>query len=325
MNNNHATTIASTFALLALTACGGSSGGSSGSALPVVTPPIVSSMPPVSAAPLKAGVYLKPWNESATTIAALPDLHPGVIRIAYPAFPLMTHNVDSKEAERLVGIVEGDIAYARSIGALPLIVTTLGTASPATEASVYNSRGDVAAYYADVARRFPGMAWEIGNEVEMRSKNGDEPLLVTTYAAVFQSHADAIRAADPTAKLVTAGTSGFAGIWIRAVLALTHPDAVGVHPYGTAPQNYASAVAAIGTNLPVWFTEFGTQNSPTQAQEVTDYLSHARGVVPVAVWFALSDLSADNGETFGLMDSQGNHRPSYIAAKAAFARASVTQ
>jgi len=281
--------------------------------------------PPVSTAPLRAGVYLRPWTESPTTLAALPDLHPGVIRISYPAFPLMFQNVDAQEAARLVGLIESNIVYARSIGSLPLIVTTLGATAPATEAQVYASRDDVAAYYAGVAKRFPGCAFEIGNEAEIRSGGGDEPLLVTTYAAVFRVHADAIRAADPTAKLVTAGTSGFAVIWIGKVLALTNPDAVGVHPYGTPPQAYASAVAQIGTKIPVWFTEWGLENiSP---QQVTDYYAYARGVVPVAVLFCLSDLSAELGsiagnrethQPFGLIDQFGNRRPSYVAAKAAF-------
>jgi len=304
--------------LFGLTAC---SGGIAVSPIPSVLPTSRST------APLKAGVYLSSWNESAMTRAALGDLLPGVVRINYPAFPLMTHNVTAQEAQRLVGLIEGDISYARALGALPLIVTTLGTVAPATNADVFNSRQVVAEYYAGVARRFPGMAWEIGNEAELRSGGGDEPLLVTTYASVFQAHADAIRAADRSATLVTAGTSGFAGIWIRAVLALTHPDAVGVHPYGTAPQNYATAVAQIGTKLPVWFTEFGLQDATPQ--QVSDYFAYSHGVVPVAVWFCLSDLSAELGsiagnrethQTFGLMDAQGKRRASYAAAKAAFVK-----
>jgi len=236
----------------------------------------------------------------------------------------MTANVNAAEAARLVGLIENQIKYARSIGALPLIVTTLGTASPASIMDVLAARNAVASYYADVAKRFPGCAWEIGNEAEIRSGGGDAPLDSDTYARTFNAHANIIHAGDPTAKLVTAGTSGFHVDWIRAVLALTNPDAVGVHPYGCAPQNYASAVAAIGTKLPVYFTEWGAQNSPTQSQEVADYFTYARGVVAVAVLFALSDLSADNGETFGLMDASGNRRPAYAAAKAAFARTVVT-
>ena len=285
---------------------------------PPPTPPL-----PVSTAPLKAGVYLNPWMESPTTLAALPDLRPGVLRINYPAFPLMAANVNAAEAARLVGLIENQIRWARSMS-VPLIVTTLGTRAPATTDNIISNVDIVAAYYASVATQFPGCAFEIGNEAEIRSGGGDAPLIPSAYAAVFEVHARAIRAADPYARIVTAGTSGFAVPWIRDVLALTNPDAVGVHPYGCAPQNYASAVAAIGTKLPVYFTEWGAQNSPTQAQEVADYFTYARGVVSVAVLFALSDLSADNGETFGLMDASGNRRPAYAAAKAAFARTVVT-
>ena len=278
---------------------------------------------PVSTAPLRAGVYLRPWTENPTTIGALPDLRPGVIRINYPAFPLMTHNVDAAEADRLVGKIETQIVYARSLGALPLIATTLGTIAPASSNDVYDSRQAVADYYASVAKRYPGCAWEIGNEAEIASGGGDAALSAETYGSVFETHAYAIRTVDPTAKLVTAGTSGFHTDWIRAVLAVTRPDAVGVHPYGSAPQNYASAVAAIGTKLPVWFTEWGVPNNSPEA--VTDYFTNARGVVPVAVLFCLSDLSADNGQPFGLIDAFGNRRPSYGAAKTMFARtASVT-
>ena len=287
-------------------------------------PPPTPPTPPVSLAPLKAGVYLRPWTESPTTLGSLPDLSPGVLRISYPAFPLLTSNVNAAEAQRLVGLIEGEIVYARSMGALPLIVTTLGTVAPASVTNVTSNAVSVANYYGNVAKRFPGMAWEIGNEAEIPSGGNDAALSAAQYASVFRVHADAIRIFDPTAKLVTAGTSGFHIDWIRAVLALTNPDAVGVHPYGCAPQNYASAVAAIGTKLPVYFTEWGAQNSPAQAQEVADYFTYARGVVSVAVLFALSDLSADNGETFGLMDASGNRRPAYAAAKAAFARTVAT-
>ena len=299
--------------LFGLAAC---SGGMAVSPIPSVLPTSRST------APLKAGVYLNPWTESPTTLAALPDLRPGVLRINYPAFPLMTHNVDSKEAERLVGLIEGEIVYARSMGALPLIVTTLGTVAPATVTNVTSNAVSVANYYGNVAKRFPGMAWEIGNEAEIPSGGSDAALSAAQYASVFRVHADAIRIFDPTAKIVTAGTSGFHVEWIRAVLALTNPDAVGVHPYGCAPQNYASAVAAIGTKLPVYFTEWGLENISPQG--VFNYFYFARGVTPVAVLFCLSDRSAEFGsiagnQPFGLMDVDAVRRPSYAAAKTAFA------
>lgn len=273
---------------------------------------------PVSTAPLRSGIYLRPWTESPSTLAALPDLRPGVMRINYPAFPLIV--ADQTEAARLVGLIEGDILYARSIFALPLIVTTLkARRAPATAADIINDAIAVSDFYEKVAARFPGCAWELGNEQEIISGGGDSPLDAATYAYAFNRISDTIRMSDSTAIFVTAGTSGFNGAWIRAVLALTKPDVVGVHPYGTAPKDYAKAVWQLNAHLPVWFTEFGLQNiSP---QQVSDYFTFSRGTVPLAVLFCLSDLSADNGETFGLIDAHGNRRLSYAAAKTAFARA----
>ena len=288
------------------------SGNPGSGANPPPTPP-----PPVSTAPLRAGVYLRPWTESPTTLAALPDLRPGVLRINYPGFPLIL--ADQTEAARLVGVIESNIVYARSIGALPLIVTTLkARLAPATGADVIHDAIAVSDFYGKVAARFPGCIWEIGNEQEIQSGGGDAALDAQTYAYSFNQLSYTIRMFDATATFVTAGTSGFHVDWIRAVLALTKPDAVGVHPYGTAPQDFAKAVWDINAHLPVYFTEYGLQNiSP---QQVTDFFTYARGVVPLAVLFCLSDLSADGGQTFGLIDAHGNRRPSYAAAKAAFAR-----
>lgn len=273
---------------------------------------------PVSNAPLKSGIYLCPWTETPVTISALYDLLPGVVRINYPAFPLMTSNVNAQEAQRLVELIEKDISSCLSIGALPLIVTTLGTVAPATTTNVYQSAGVVADYYAGVAQRFPGLAWEIGNEAEIPSGGKDSALTAGQYAYTFNKQANAIRAVDKTAKIVTAGTSGFHTSWIVSVLTLTNPDAIGVHPYGADPKNYASLVAEIGTKIPVWFTEYGSQYVGNQEFDLRDYFAYARGVVPVAVWFSLSDLSSEKAQYFGLMDAKGNKRPSYAAAKTAF-------
>lgn len=266
----------------------------------------------------KSGVFLSPWVESALTLSALSDLWPKVMRINYPAFPLMTHNVSAQEADRLVGIIHAEIEYARTIGALPLIVTTLGTIAPASVANMTANASLVADYYASVAKEFPGCAWEIGNEAEIPSGGNDAALSAPIYASIFEAHAYAIRSVDLTSKMVTAGTSGFHYPWIREVLTLSRPDAVGVHPYGTAPQDLASAVAQIGTHLPVWFTEFGLQFATMQ--QVSDYFAFAREVSPVVVWFSLSDLSSEKGQHFGLIDAQGIKRMCYASAKAEFAK-----
>ena len=152
------------------------SGNPGSGANPPPTPP-----PPVSTAPLRAGVYLRPWTESPTTLAALPDLRPGVLRINYPGFPLIL--ADQTEAARLVGVIESNIVYARSIGALPLIVTTLkARLAPATAADVIHDAIAVSDFYGKVAARFPGCIWEIGNEQEIQSGGGDAALDAQTYA-----------------------------------------------------------------------------------------------------------------------------------------------
>lgn len=282
---------------------------------PPVTPP--------STSPLRAGIYIRPWTETGLTLSALTDLKPTVVRINYPAFPLLLSG-NLTEATRLVELIEAEITRARSIGALPLIVTTLkAIITPATQFDFIHGSIPVSDYYGSVAKRFPGCAWEIGNEQEIISGGGDSPMDTSTYAYLFNLFSKTIRLYDPTAIFVTAGTSGFNYDWTQAVLALTKPDAVGVHPYGTNPIDYATAVWNLNARGPVWFTEFGLMN--ITPQEVTDYFTHARGVVPLAVLFCLSDLSADKAsgsmsgpEPFGLMTVTGIRRPCYDAAKISY-------
>ena len=280
--------------------------------------------PPNSTASLRAGIYIRPWTEDHVTLSALDDLKPTVIRINYPAFPLLLPD-NEKEASRLVILIETEIAYARSIGALPLIVTTLKkTIAPATRMDILLDAEEVSNYYAGVAKRFPGCAWEIGNEADITSGGGDFPITSADYAHTFNQHAKVIREADYYAQLVTAGTSGFDWKWIREVVLLTLPDAVGVHPYGVNPLDYAKSVKGLNIHLPVWFTEWG--RAFITPEEVKDYYAYSRGVVPLAVLFCLSDLSADKlnilatvPQPFGLMTTEGIHRPSYDAAKIAYA------
>ena len=110
-------------ALLALLPMIGCGGGGSGGGVPS-TPsqsyfPVPPASPPVVAA-LRMGYHETPWMESAAVAGALSDLKPGVVRINYPAFPLMSKNVDAAESTRLVGLIEARIVAVRSSGALPL-------------------------------------------------------------------------------------------------------------------------------------------------------------------------------------------------------------
>lgn len=278
--------------------------------------------------PLVAGIYQRPWTETEAT-SRLADLAPKVVRILYPCFQYYrpTSPYGEGEVARLTGLIERAIEDAESIGAQPLIVTSVCLQDKITPEAVAQDAATIAKFYAEVATRHPRLWFEFGNEVEIGAPNGSVPLTATEYAAAYTIFHAAVHAADPYALVCTAGTSGLTTsriAWIRDVLTRCKPDAVSAHPYGCAPGDYAARVRAIGTLLPVWFTEYGSQyddRAPSlQAAVLERYFSAARGVVPVCIWFALSDLSADNGQQFGLMDAIGVRRASYAAAKTEFSK-----
>ena len=280
-------------------------------------------IPPIPPAPtsqtvarMKGGYHVAPWYDTAGNMQrARVELRPQIVRVNYPAFPLFSI-VAAPEAVRLVGLIEAEIEAVRSSGARVLVVTTLAHSAPASQSDCLAHAADVSAYYALVAKKYPGCAWEPGNEQEI--PNGlSEALSPAAYATVFEVHARAIRAADPTATVVTAGMSGFGRVtWIQDVLTLLGaakclPDAVGIHPYGASGPQYPALVRSIGTTLPVWFTEYGVVDSPEQGRAVNSYFTYARWVTPVAIWFCLSDRAAPAGQPFGLIDANDVARFSY--------------
>ena len=278
--------------------------------------------PPVrSPKPIAVGVYAASWQESVENLDAMTLLHPAIVRLNAPAWPIV-HALDGKEPERdrLTADLDAAIARVRAMGARPLLVTSLACSQGATQLVVLNDAPELAMHYGSLAARHPGCAFELGNEAEIPGPaNGStsEALLPEIYAAYFQMLAEAIRSADPTATIVTAGTSGIPLPWIRAVLAITNPDAVGIHPYGVAPLAYAETIARIGTKLPIYFTEFGKMaigaGEIAQRDALLAYLDRARGVAAVAIWFSLSDRSAERMESFGLLDAEGKRRLSFFA------------
>jgi hypothetical protein len=81
--------------------------------------------------------------------------------------------------------------------------------------------------------------------------------------------AQAIRAADSSATIVTGGTSGddsSIGFPYNVTLGRgvgPYIDGVGIHPYGVAPSAFASAVSQVSdeTDKPVYITEWATNNA----------------------------------------------------------------
>ena len=283
-----------------------------------------SAVPPVpvrSPKPIAVGVYAASWQESVENLDAMTLLHPAIVRLNAPAWAIV-HALDGNQPERdrLTADLDAAIARVRAMGARPLLVTSLALSQGATQLTVLDDAPELATHYGALAARHPGCAFELGNEAEIPGPAGgstSEALLPDTYAAYFGMLAEAIRSADPTATIVTAGTSGIPLPWIRAVLAITNPDAVGIHPYGVAPLAYAETIARIGTKLPIYFTEFGKMaigaGEIAQRDALLAYLDRARGVAAVAIWFALSDRSAERMESFGLIDGEGRKRLSFFA------------
>lgn len=277
--------------------------------------------PPRSEKPIAVGVYVSSWQETPANLDAMSLLHPAIVRLNAPAWAI-THELDGNQPERdrLAADLDAAITRVRALPARALLVTSLALSQGATQVTVLDDAPELATHYGALAAKHPGCAWELGNEAEIPGPvlgATSEALPPDTYAAYFAMLAEAIRAADPTATIVTAGTSGVPVAWITEVLARVAPDAIGIHPYGIAPLAYAETIARISSRVPVWFTEFGKMAASAgeiaQRDALVAYLDRARGVADVAIWFSLSDRSAEKMQSFGLIDAEGRKRLSFLA------------
>jgi hypothetical protein len=116
---------------------------------------------------------------------------------------------------------------------------------------------------AEAARRcgsVRALIFEIYNEPD--TTNSQAVVTPATYIAMVEATAPAVRAACPSATIITGGTSGLDLAWDASV-AVVAPfvDGFGLHPYGLADGEMRSAVTAVqqafGVAKPVYFTEFG--------------------------------------------------------------------
>lgn len=144
---------------------------------------------------------------------------------------------------------------------------------------------DYAAAAATLAARFAGRVavWEVWNEANTSAFFGGAP---QEYAALYRAAAVAIGAADPAARVATAGTALADPEWLDAVLRALGPDAatlvdtVSVHPYpvpADAPPSTgtdaaggnlgaiaatAAVLTAHGLDVPVVVGELGWSTHP---------------------------------------------------------------
>lgn len=188
--------------------------------------------------------------------------------------------------------------------------------------------------------------YEIWNEPNLASNWGPQAS-GTQYAALLIQAYKAVKAVDPQSFIVSGGLSpaGNDGTDVSPQTFLTemyaagaagHMDAVGTHPYcfPADPTDSSSASWNFFYNLPtwihqvmvdngdgsksVWMTEFGAPTSGSgavtyaqQAQMITDAFNQAKqwswaGPLFVFDW-------QDSSDSFGLIDSSGNAKPSLSA------------
>jgi hypothetical protein len=121
-----------------------------------------------------------------------------------------------------------------------------------------------AAYVAaEAARRcnsVPALLFELYNEPDVA--NSQATLTPAVYIALVQATVPAIRAACPTAIVLSGGTSGLDLAWDTSVASVAPlVDGFGLHPYGLSDSSMRSAISgvqqAFGAAKPVYFTEFG--------------------------------------------------------------------
>ena len=191
------------------------------------------------------------------------------------------------------------------------------------------------AYVTDLLTTTQGRMhhWEVWNEPPNFSVDEDP----AHYAAIVVAGYDAAKAVDPTVQIGLAAQSNNVNFLDRALVAgaAGHFDYVTVHPYeliDLVDRGFEAEFMAIVPTLrkmlaardpdhvdvPVWFTEIGEPvdgNHTAEHQAATVVkaytLAIAQGVTRVH-WFEGRD--GDSGP-FGLLDAEGNERPSYTAMR----------
>jgi hypothetical protein len=174
------------------------------------------------------------------------------------------------------------------------------------------------------AARYPDALWEVCNEPNNPPYWHVGAPTPDSYLGVALPTVAAIREGNPRALVATAGTSGVAPEWHRALsdrgaFAAGRFDACGVHPYGqtaaTLGAAYARIRAGIPATVPLWATEYGTID-PQPGDVRSMYDAHVAQHVPLFVWYEIQDNTvAGNIERYGLVDDAFGPRPAYGAAK----------
>lgn len=226
-------------------------------------------------------------------------------------------NVELRAGMRILGLLDYSNTWGyRDHGTMP-------------HADMNRLSGDFAEYAYAVARHFRGRIryWQVWNEPDLRTFWHPSPR-PDDYARLLGAAYQAIKRANPQARIVLAGTSKDDMSFVRRVVARTRSfDVVSVHPYRDVPEaNLLDEIRALrALGKPVWFSEIGWAAGPgcdmcvdeegQAAYLVRFYTLAAAGGIARIFWYDLRDDANDPSSPeahFGLL------RPD-LSGKRAFA------
>ncbi len=209
---------------------------------------------------------------------------------------------------------------------------------PASLATLADGIAAAPGFMAALATLYPGRTWQFLNEMDGDDTNNNgwfhasDPFYTQAqrgelYASILIPVYNAIKAADPTATVITGGFASkgasdqvafYGGIISGG--ATGKFDAVAIHFYGTAADQQTNALAmraAIGSTMPLWLTEFGA-GTPLDDQGQFDDLypklnaNDSLLLFDRIFYFELLDHVAG----YGLVLLNGTNRPAYYLLRA---------
>jgi len=216
------------------------------------------------------------------------------VRLEFPWALIEPQNgvYDWSRADAIVGA-----ANAQHVQLQPVLVFTPSWA--ASGPTMSPSAADFSAFVKAIVGRYHSSIhyWEMWNEPDHPHYwNSGEGAYVQNIVIPGYS---AVKAVDPTAKVILAGPSTWSGGWFNGVFAGgggSSFDIVAYHDYGGSPQNTAFSVqaaeAARGGKWPIWLGEYGVQEasvSDTQQQALMIAVLTSSAPIAVAQWYNLRD------------------------------------
>ncbi len=204
-------------------------------------------------------------------------------------------------------------------------------------ASTPPSVADWTAYVSNVVGHFANQvdAWEVLNEPN-DSASGARQMSAAVYQTYLAPSYDAIKAADPTATVVSAGTAAVDTGFIKGLFAAggcSKLDGIGIHPYRTiAPEtikfgegdfiNYINTAAGlIRSSCPgkkLWLTEFGLRSDTAGVQTQANYLARSflmARAIPEVETILSYNLRDDSSGAWGVVDTDFAKKSSYNQLK----------